>query len=102
MNQMKFLRAVAYLVILGLPLSVSSSGLASSSPGSAAGRIVGTLLDVNDARVNGAKIKVENASFHWEGESDEAGDFTVEVQLVHTAFMYVQMVFANLKARTSR
>ena len=79
MNRMKFLSAVAYLVILGLPLSLSSSGLASSSPSSAAGRIVGTLLDVNDARVNGAKIKVENASFHWEGESDEAGDFTVEV-----------------------
>ena len=79
MNRMKFLSAVACLVILGLPLSVSSSGLAGSSPGPAAGRIVGTLLDVNDARVNGAKIKVENASFHWEGESDEAGDFTVEV-----------------------
>ena len=40
---------------------------------------MGTLLDVNDARVARAKIKVESASFQWQGESDEAGDFTVEV-----------------------
>ena len=79
MNRTKFLSAVAYLVILGLPLSGSSSGLTSSAPSLAAGRIMGTLLDVNDARVARAKIKVEGPSFHWEGESDEAGDFTVEV-----------------------
>ena len=79
MNRMKFLSAVAYLVILGLPMSASSSGLPTCSPSSPAGRIMGTLLDVNDARVAGAKIKVEGATFHWEGESDEAGDFTVEV-----------------------
>ena len=79
MNRMKFLSAVTYLVILGLSPSVSSSGLTSSSPGGATGRIMGTLLDVNDARVVGAKIKVEGASFYWEGKSDDAGDFTVEV-----------------------
>jgi hypothetical protein len=79
MNRMKFVRAVAYLVILGLPLSASSSGLPNCSASSPAGRIMGTLLDVNDARVARAKIKVESASFQWQGESDEAGDFTVEV-----------------------
>jgi uncharacterized membrane protein len=79
MTRMKFLGAVAYLVILSLPLSASSSELTSCSPSSAAGRIMGTLLDVNDARVARAKVKVEAASFQWEGQSDEAGDFSVEV-----------------------
>jgi hypothetical protein len=40
---------------------------------------MGTLLDVNDARVARAKIKVEGASLQWEAEADDAGDFTVEV-----------------------
>jgi hypothetical protein len=91
MDRMKFLRAVAYLVILGLPLDASSSGLPNCSPSSPAGRIMGTLLDVNDARVARAKIKVEGASFQWEGESDEAGDFTVEVP----AGTYRIYVYAN-------
>jgi hypothetical protein len=76
---MKLVGAVAYLVILGLPLSAPSSELPYSSPGSPAGRIMGTVLDINDARVARAKVKVEAASFQWEGESDDAGDFSVEV-----------------------
>ena len=40
---------------------------------------MGTLLDVNDARVAQAKVKIESTKFKWEGESDEAGAFTAEV-----------------------
>ena len=79
MNRMKFLNAIACLVVLGFCLSVASSPLPGASPQSQAGRIMGTLLDVNDARVARAKIKVEGAGVKWEGESDEAGDFTADV-----------------------
>jgi hypothetical protein len=40
---------------------------------------MGTLLDINGSRVAHAKVKVESANFKWKGESDERGDFTVEV-----------------------
>jgi len=79
MNRIKFLSALAGLVVLGLSLSAASSPLRVASPQSSTGRIMGTLLDVNDARVVGAKIKVEGGRFKWEGESDEAGDFTADV-----------------------
>jgi len=40
---------------------------------------MGTLLDVNDARIVHAKVRIENEKFKWAGESDDAGDFTVVV-----------------------
>jgi hypothetical protein len=79
MKPMKLINAIALLIIIGLPLSASSSRLSSSSQTSPVGRIMGTLLDVNDSRVDRAKIKVEGAGITWEGEADEAGDFTVDV-----------------------
>jgi hypothetical protein len=41
--------------------------------------IMGTLLDVNDARIVHAKVRIENNQFQWAGESDDAGDFTAVV-----------------------
>ena len=79
MNRMKFLSAIASIAVLGLSLSVATSPIPEASPQTPAARIMGTLLDVNDARVAHAKIRVEGAGFIWEGESDEAGDFTVGV-----------------------
>ena len=79
MNHMRFLSAIAGLVVLGLSLSGDSSPLRVASSKSSTGRIMGTLLDSNDARVVRGKIKVEGAGFKWEGESDEAGDFTADV-----------------------
>jgi hypothetical protein len=78
MNWTKFI-AIACLVVLGSSLRVASSPVLGPSPESSTGRIMGTLLDVNDARVNGANIKVEGPRFKWEGESDEAGDFTADM-----------------------
>jgi hypothetical protein len=40
---------------------------------------MGTLLDINDARIVHAKILIENDKFKWAGESDDAGDFTAVV-----------------------
>lgn len=36
------------------------------------------VLDVNDARVKGAKIKVDGPGFKWQGQTDDAGEFTLE------------------------
>jgi len=43
------------------------------------GKIVGAILDAYDARVAHAQVRIESRKFKWEGESDEAGEFTVEV-----------------------
>jgi hypothetical protein len=40
---------------------------------------MGTLLDVTGDRVAHAKVRVEGANFKWKGESDERGEFTVEL-----------------------
>ena len=40
---------------------------------------MGTLLDVNDARIVHAKVRIENEQFKWAGESDDAGDFMAVV-----------------------
>ena len=41
--------------------------------------IMGTLLDINDARIVRAKVRIENEQFKWAGESDESGDFMAVV-----------------------
>lgn len=41
--------------------------------------VMGTLLDVNDAWIVHAKVRIENEQFKWAGESDDAGDFTAVV-----------------------
>ena len=41
--------------------------------------IMGTLLDVNDARIAHAKVRIENERFTWAGQSDDAGDFAAVV-----------------------
>lgn len=51
--------------------------------------VMGTLLDVNDARVVHAKIKIENPQFKWTGISDDVGDFSAKVP-VGTYRIYVE------------
>lgn len=89
MKQLKAAGLVALLCILCLPLIAAPSRLLQPSANQPASKIMGTLLDVNDARVAHAKIKVESAKFKWEGESDEAGDFTADVP-VDTYRIYVE------------
>ena len=79
MKRLKIARLVILFIALYLPLSAAPSRLLQSSSKQPAGKIMGTLLDVNGGRVAHAKVRVASAKFKWEGESDEAGDFTVEV-----------------------
>lgn len=51
--------------------------------------IKGTVLDVNDARVVHANIRIENPKFKWTGISDDVGDFTAKVP-VGTYRIYVE------------
>lgn len=43
------------------------------------GRIVGLVLDANDARIVGATVRIENARFNRKLRSSDKGDFEVEL-----------------------
>jgi hypothetical protein len=75
----RILLSVGAFFILNSLVSAASFPLPPSSTNQATGKIMGVLLDVNDARIVHAKIKIESKDFKWEGESDEAGEFTVDV-----------------------
>jgi hypothetical protein len=79
MKRLKIARLVILFIALYLPLSAAPSRLLQPSSKQPAGKIMGTLLDINGGRVANAKVRVASAKFKWEGESDERGDFTVEV-----------------------
>jgi hypothetical protein len=79
MKRLNIARLVILFIALYLPLSAAPSRLPQSSSKQPAGKIMGTLLDANAARVPHATVRVASANFKWEGESDEVGDFTVEL-----------------------
>jgi hypothetical protein len=72
-------------IVVVLSLTYVSFSPASSRPQAPAKQpmstIMGTLLDVNDARIVHVSVRVENGQFKWVGESDDAGDFTAEVPI---------------------
>jgi len=78
MKSQKCIGLIATFVIICLSVFATQSQPRVKRPTSI---IMGTVLDVNDARVVHAKIKIENAHFKWEGESDDAGDFTANVPI---------------------
>ena len=79
MKRLKIVSFFAFFIAFYLPLSAASSRSPQSAAKQPAGKVMGTLLDVNEARIAHAKVKVESGKFKWEGESDEAGDFTVKL-----------------------
>jgi hypothetical protein len=79
MKRLRVARLVILFIALYLPLSAAPSRLPQSPSKQPAGKIMGTLLDINGGRVANAKVRVASADFKWEGESEERGDFTVEV-----------------------
>ena len=79
MKRLKIASLATLLIALYLPLSAAPSRAPQSHAEQPTGKIMGTLLDVNGSRVANAKVRVESAKFKWEVESDEAGDFTVEL-----------------------
>jgi len=76
MKSLNYTGLVGILVIIFLSAFATPSQTRPKQPKSI---IMGTLLDANDARVANAQIKIVNEHFKWEGESDEAGDFTAFV-----------------------
>ena len=79
MKQMKLLTAIACLLVCSLAPGNASSRLEEHGQKLPVGRIVGTVVDAYDARISHAKVKVESGKVKWEGETDEAGDFSAEV-----------------------
>jgi uncharacterized membrane protein len=104
MKRLKITRFVTLFIALCLSLSAAASQAPQSPAKQQTGKIMGTLLDINGSRVAHAKVKVESAKFKWEGESDEAGDFTVELPageyriLVQApGFRYFESAFLRVK-----
>jgi hypothetical protein len=79
MKPIKTLGVIACLLVCGLVPSTASIRLDESNRKLPAGRIVGSVVDAYDARVSHAKVRVESGSNKWEGETDEAGDFSAEL-----------------------
>ena len=79
MKRLKMMSFFALIIVFCLPSSATSFRSPQSAGKTPTGKIMGTLLDVNDARVTQAMVRVEGGKLKWEGESDEAGDFTVEL-----------------------
>jgi hypothetical protein len=76
MKSKSALLVVSGLAIVLVAATVLRSQTAVKQPTST---IMGTLLDVNDARIVHAKVRIENEQFKWAGQSDDAGDFTAVV-----------------------
>lgn len=81
---MKTARAIPILLLLALvpALLAPEAGVGLPSARAAAsqsGSLKGVVLDPNDARIAGAVIRMEGASFFRETESDEEGNFEIEL-----------------------
>jgi hypothetical protein len=77
MKQAKYI-----LIVIIVSISAASSAtsqLRTNSPKEKTGKIQGVLLDVNDARITGARILIENASLKRELRSASEGDFQIQL-----------------------
>lgn len=72
---MKAARIFLVLVLTAL-FSVSSF---SQAGGTQTSRLAGVVLDVNDARVAGAAVRIANAEFNRRVKSDDEGNFEISV-----------------------
>jgi uncharacterized membrane protein len=79
MKRIRLIGLISGLAVFHL-LGVSGT-LQSANPSAKkkAGQVAGTILDINDARVVRARVKVLGQGFKWQGETDTNGEFTVEV-----------------------
>jgi len=76
---MKYRHALLYATALAVVLVSTIVTSAQTPANQSTSTIMGTLLDVADARIEHARIRIENKQFKWAGETDEAGDFTAVV-----------------------
>lgn len=74
---------IASLLLLALVPALFICGGPGRAPAHArnlqTGKIIGLVLDANDARIVGATIRVESARFHRKLRSGDEGDFEVEL-----------------------
>jgi uncharacterized membrane protein len=79
---MKNLKIISIILFVLIPTAFIFAGQRRSSPrvrNTQAGKIIGVVLDANNARIVGATIKIENARFNRELQSGEEGNFEVEL-----------------------
>jgi uncharacterized protein (DUF58 family) len=79
---MKILRSISMvLLVLASTMFISAGQRLSSArvPNLQTGKIIGVVVDVNNARIVGATIKIKNARLNREARSGEEGDFEVEL-----------------------
>lgn len=79
---MKALKAIPMILLALVPFLIAFAEPSLSSPHAATlqtGRIIGVVLDANNARIVGATIKIKNARFNREVRSGEEGDFEAEL-----------------------
>lgn len=79
---MKSLRTISIILLALVPTMFIFAGQRRSAPRAEklqTSKIVGVVLDKNDARIVGAAIKIENAQFSREVLSDDQGTFEVKL-----------------------
>jgi hypothetical protein len=79
MKRIKSLIILCSLIVFCLMLCSASTLFAQSSVTQASGQIKGVVMDVQDARVPAAIIKIVGKDFKWEGMADSEGEFTADV-----------------------
>jgi hypothetical protein len=72
-------RALLVVSSLVIVLFAATTPRSQTSVKHSTSTIMGTLLDINDARIVHARVRIENEKFKWAGQSDDAGDFTAAV-----------------------
>ena len=74
-------RSVTVVLVMFMAVFAGTEAAQSSSPGhdTTMSSLVGTVIDKNDARIAGAVIRIENASYRKELQTDDNGVFQLEL-----------------------
>ena len=79
---MKTLRIISTILLALLPIMYTSAEQRLSFARTSnlqTGKIIGVVLDANNARIVGAAIKIKNAQFYREAQSGAEGEFAFEL-----------------------
>jgi hypothetical protein len=74
-------RSVTVVLVMFMAVFAGTEAAQASSPlhDTTMSSLVGTVIDKNDARIAGAVIRIENASYHKELQTDDTGVFHLEL-----------------------
>ena len=79
---MKTPKTIAIILLALVPtvfISAEQRPAAARAPSAQMGKVIGLVLDANNARIVGATIKIKNARFKRAARSGEEGDFAFEL-----------------------